>query len=511
MGSCVLMFLEPFNVAVGGFTVQFPNGESHRIYLADPITVQDLGAHKALFHFTAGHKFCMKCLNSYARDSGLVDDDSGDGIIQCDLDRHTQMDLASDDDIFYAIDRLRERRPLDAPDEWSRRQTALGFTFHASNFLYLAQIRAFMKPVGSFMHDWMHVLLVQGCVNVALFDILESFRSVGETYAVMHAYMQQFTWPLRSKAAKPDVFSKKRSDNYRKALRPNARRQVKMQASEALQIMPVVLLRVMLVILPSGACADACAVFLALMALLELLQAIPFGKVTHAALLEAAEKFLAEYKRVYGVVNMSHKFHACLHLADEMRECAGILLSCWVHERKHKLVKEFAGFHRMLRKYCAATLSESVCKQLAYLRRPRAFGCALGLVSSARCPPKLREYLLDMLRLDANTEVVYGSVARHLKWGTSSRKDVVLVAGAALNSTVPFAGEVLAHFELNGVPVTLLDLWHAKEYRGASGYAVWNRIRNLQFVETEFVLEPLIYKLSESGHEVMTFITSRFR
>ena len=57
MGSCVLMFLEPFNVAVGGFTVQFPNGESHRIYLADPITVQDLGAHKALFHFTAGHNF----------------------------------------------------------------------------------------------------------------------------------------------------------------------------------------------------------------------------------------------------------------------------------------------------------------------------------------------------------------------------------------------------------------------------------------------------------------------
>ena len=116
-----------------------------------------------------------------------------------------------------------------------------------------------------------------------------------------------------------------------------------------------------------------------------------------------------------------------------------------------------------------------------------------------------------MLQLAADTELVYGSVARHSKFGTSSRKDIVLVAGAALNSAVPFAGEVLAHFELEGVPVTLLDMWHAKEYRGASGYAVWNRIRNPQFVETEFVLEPLIYKLSESGHEVMTFITSRFR
>ena len=110
-----------------------------------------------------------------------------------------------------------------------------------------------------------------------------------------------------------------------------------MQASEGLQILPVMALFVMLVIKPSGRVAGACAVFLAMHGLLELLIAIPHGYVTEAMLLGAVEDFLKVFRDVYGTQWMHNKFHSLLHLPEELFRC-GVLLTCWVHERKHKVV-----------------------------------------------------------------------------------------------------------------------------------------------------------------------------
>lgn len=516
MGACIKLFLDPFNVAVGGFTLTFPSGTTERIFLNRPICIQDLGAHQSLYHFTGsgGHKFCLKCLNTYARKSNLVDED-GDDLIRCDCITRAELDRAEDADVLTAVDRLAEKKLVDPPEVFQRRQTALGYTYHPFHFLYDAMIRAFFQPISGFMHDWMHCMLVQGVVNTTLFLIMEDFRAIGQTYAVFEEYLGKFKWPLLF-SGKPDVLCKKRVDAFRKAKKANERRQVKMQASEGLQILPVMALFVMLVIKPSGRAAGACAVFLAMHGLLELLIAIPHGYVTEAMLLGAVEDFLKVFRDVYGTQWMHNKFHSLLHLPEELFRC-GVLLTCWVHERKHKVVKEFAEFIRNTRAYERGVVSEAVCKQLAAMRQPSAFRRGSGLVRPSPCPRRVHAYLVELMGCPdvAGYDVFHGAVMKHSQCTASKRKDVVLMSGRVVDRPHGefVAGEVLHHLEVHGrpqqVPLSIVSVWEVLELNAAKGYAVWKLSFSPRLVDAELILEALVYRAGED--EVLTLIPARFR
>jgi hypothetical protein len=502
------------HVANGGFTVTFPDDTTERVFLGRPISVQDLAAHQAMYHFTGsgGHKFCFKCLNNYSSKSALVDED-GDDLIRCDIITRSGLDRATDADVLTAIDRLAAMYPIDPPGVFKRRQTALGYTYHPCHFLYCAMTRAFYSPVSGFMHDWMHCMVVQGVVNTALFVIMEDFRAVGETYDVFHDYMALYTWP-KLFGGKPEVFSKKRVEAFRRAKKANERRQVKMQASEALTIMPVMAFRVVRVIAPTGSCPLACSVFIAMHALMELLLAVPHGFVTEAMLLESVEHFLQTFRSVYGPELMHPKFHALLHLPEELGRC-GFLLTCWVHERKHKVAKEFATFMRNTQAFERGVVSEAVCKQLANLRQPWAFKRTAGLVSPSLCSTRLADYAREVFDVSVHTEVFHGAVMRHSSCSMSKRKDVVLISGTAVNRPHRqfAAGEVLHHLEVfrrpDQVPCSVVSLWELVEFNSDEGYAVWNVEYRPTIIEAELVLESLIYRAAEG--EALTLIPSRFR
>jgi hypothetical protein len=75
---------------------------------------------------------------------------------------------------------------------------------------------------------------------------------------------------------------------------------------------------------------------------LEMLMGIPRGIVTPADLRRAIASHLEQYKQVYGEVAFIPKCHYTLHLPD-MFQRHGFLVSCWVHERKHKEIKRYGN------------------------------------------------------------------------------------------------------------------------------------------------------------------------
>ena len=177
---------------------------------------------------------------------------------------------------------------------------------------------------------------------------------------------------------------------------------------------------------------------------------------------------------------MHNKFHAMLHLPEELRRC-DILLTCWVHERKHKLVTEFATFVRNTRVYERSVVSETVCKQLASMRAPRTFSRVAGLVKPTPCPKRVREYVAEQLELLDDAEVFHCAVMRHSPCTLSKRKDVVLISGLAFDRphTQVFAGEVLHHLEVlarpHQEPISIVSVWDAVKFNSNDGYAVWGQ------------------------------------
>jgi hypothetical protein len=213
---------------------------------------------------------------------------------------------------------------------------------------------------------------------------------------------------------------------------------------------------------------------------------------------------------------MHNKFHSLLHLPEELFRC-GVLLSCWVHERKHEMVKEFAEFMRNTQVYERGVVSKAVCKQLHVMRHPSAFREGAGLVKPTPSPRRVHEYLVELMECPdaAGYDIFHGAVMKHSSSTASTRKDVVLLSGLAVDKPRGelVAGEVLHHLEVHGRPqhvaLSMVPVWEVVEFNAAKGYAVWKQSFSPRLVDAEFILEALTYRAAEG--EILTLTTSRFR
>ena len=89
---------------------------------------------------------------------------------------------------------------------------------------------------------------------------------------------------------------------------------------------------------PLNVCSKQCLCMLALVDLIEMLQLVPLDLITPGTLQQACEKFIglcleAGYKEY-----MHTKFHWVLHFPQHLAKHK-ILPSCFVQERKHKMIK----------------------------------------------------------------------------------------------------------------------------------------------------------------------------
>lgn len=510
LGECLKLFLEPINCAIVGFTVQFPNGETIRIFIDLRALIQDLAAHQHTWHCvgSSGHKFCNCCLNISAKPSKqteLSDDGVEVNMLVSDVIKASDLHLAKDEDVFEAVDLLKTyHAELDSGAmknaQFKKHQTALGYSYHRRNLLYDTCLRRYFKPARVFMHDWMHVLAVSGVINSILYYCFETFSKAKFGYEKIHEYLQKFNWPDRVGSSHgKDVFCPDRVKSSRKA------KKIKMMASEALGILPVIALYVVQMILPSGLCDGACQVIITAAKMMDLLRDIPLGTVTSADLAAAVSAFLEAFVSEFGYDRLQPKFHALLHLPIELFTF-GFLLSCWVHERKHRMVKRYAQNILNTLLYEASVLGECTCQHLNALWDSANFNFAPGLIDGRDCSPTLIRQLNQLFEFDTVGLVCKTArVARYSPFGKCSFKDVVFF-GTDVGVGV---GEILLHLTVGDMLVTVISVWEPVEFNKSNGYALWNVRYNPQLVNTTQIIDEAIHNSADG--QCVTILPRRLR
>ena len=323
------------DISLSGVLLRSPSGYPRRIFAKLGMFVQDGAAHKSVWHCKgdAGTKPCMLCLNLYTEKSELVGDDE-EHLLTCTLVHEAELHFASDADVRGSVHRLAARRLTDNAWTFELRQQAAGFRYEQHSMLLDQSLDELVHPVSQFVHDWMHAIMVHGVMNTTVYLFLEAFIADGtkDVHKMLHGYLALWSWPSRISGSMSlkDIVSPKRASSSRKA------KLFKCTASDGLSLLPVIAHFAQAVLMPSGKCSMACRAVVALAEVVDLLQTVPLD-IVKPEQLKVVIKLCLELCIAAGWRSSFHpKFHWMVHQH-------GCLPTCWVHERKHRMVKRYAS------------------------------------------------------------------------------------------------------------------------------------------------------------------------
>lgn len=303
-------------------------------------------------------------------------------------------------------------------------------------------------------------------------------------YADIASEVQQWRWPLRlqvhTSSATQHVFDPKREISNRKA------KEFKAQASEALSIAPILAYFVLTVVLPRGLCIDACNAFLKLCLILELLQVVPRGIVTPDRLHHAIKDHLDAFVRAHGQSSWTPKFHYSIHF-PKMLGTFGNLISCFVHERKHRLVKRYSGsVQNTAVAYEHGVLAEITGQHLEDMADPDFSSSRIGLINPRRPSRRLQEQLEYEF---PGADLAAARAARFSCFGVCCVGDVVLFprhGGVA-------AGYVVFHASVDGESISCVQLFDLLG-PSAGGFASrWQPTDSNLLIETSEIMDTPLW------------------
>ena len=139
-------------------------------------------------------------------------------------------------------------------------------------------------------------------------------------------------------------------------------------------------------------------------------------------------------------------------------------------------------------------LQDVLCHQLMELSQPVGFN-VIGLMGARKASKAVAQRILQCLELPRHIEVKVSLNSRHSNISFSSATDFVLFKDTAGEMQ---AGFVDIHFELQGIPCSILSLFECQS-RNANGYAVFRPAGAHEFIEVERILDPVVYSPLPDG------------
>ena len=415
--------VDPVNA---GVLLQPPQGHGAplRLYYKFDILVQDGAAQKYCLSTKgdSGSKFCVKCSNVHSIASVITmeDEDAEAGV--CLYDKKQDLVLASDSEVFASWDRLRDRQATESAADFALWQQACGMTFAEEALLSSVVLRSSWQPVTAYMHDYMHGMLQNGCLNIAGFLFMDAMHKMGlQSWNSFETYLGFWTLPSNGRKACPDLaglFNKKRVEGHKKA------QKLKMQASELLCVYPILAHYASTI----GAKAEnqlPVQAFLAVTLFMDMLLSIQHECVEAASLDTTAELILKLFKQNGWQAYLVKKFHWLFHYADSMLQ-HGFLIGTWAMERKHKQLTRIGSPIQNMQAYERSVLEEVVSAQMHQLRQPGIFDFSCRLMVRGKATGAMRQLLARHLGSLASTEL-YGSRTLMLHAGGSASSDDVVL------------------------------------------------------------------------------------
>ena len=238
----------------------------------------------------------------------------------------------TDESLRMAVQKVHDHHNvLGDCDEFKEKETELGWNYCRRAIVLNMRIR--MNVASITMFDWAHVFLCDGLLVDEVGLCMSAFRTSRDpntTYEEMGQYSEGWVFPGKRKIA--HLFTKEKATaNYRK-------KGFTCTGSEILTLIPVLMRYFKHVVLPRGRLVNHVNSIVACLEVVVLLLACRACCVSPDQLTAAIYEHLRLFREVYGEDEMRPKHHFALHLPSMLKRF-GFLLTTFVNERKHRLIK----------------------------------------------------------------------------------------------------------------------------------------------------------------------------
>ena len=316
------------NILTGGFTFHLPNGSARMIFAQFHALIADEPALKQTWNVKghAGLKPCLLCINCTLERWGLQ---GLRGLVGHSSHVFSQFKAHTNESIWQVSDRLMEVA-LREPEKLQDTEKRLGMNYCNLDLLQHHGLRKYVKPLVT-VFDFLHVYLVNGLAQYEIFLFLElAWETLPWTF--IHAEFQSWVWPRAWGTTSKDVFNKRREEH--------CKNEFKAGASETLGAYPILRFLILAHCCSNAEWAKAIASILALFDILDAYYACQQGEVP-TNLMALISNHLRLFKEAYPLSSVRPKHHYAMHI-PEMVDRLSVLLSCFVHERKHRVFTDFA-------------------------------------------------------------------------------------------------------------------------------------------------------------------------
>lgn len=187
---------------------------------------------------------------------------------------------------------------------------------------------------------------------------------------------------------------------------------------------------------------------------------------------------------------MTPKFHWLVHFPEHLRN-HGFLVSCFVHERFHKIAKRYGTDIQNTSHYERSLLKQVICHVLFELRQDNVVDVCVDLIKPYSATKAAISFLSKTLRLELSKENCQMSRVARVGFGTAAKGDVVLLA--AEDGGIE-AAEVWFHAKYNGNCVSLVSIWTFVAYDKANELVTWTKTENPELVDTSLIQRAVVYR-----------------
>ena len=337
-------------------------------------------------------------------------------------------------------------------------EKSFGVVFVPDGLLADLELRA-VAPPSTYVRDPMHVMLSGGTADVEIYAFLRSVAVAvpGFSWKTVRDFVAAaWHFPGRISNVKlSDVFSDSRETASKSA------EIFKAGASEVLSVYPLLRYFAEVVVARIATCDRAVASFLACCTVLDLASMLKVGGHPDPNLVfdfkNACVRFHEAHVRAYGDTFVKPKHHYLLHCSTQYEE-DGRWLDCFVHERKHQVIKTQASDIKNTQIFERSVLMPACNSMLHLMEGMRSS----GLIGSSARVPELETTFAGP---------VFVASRMTFAWMQFSKGDLLLASRSAVTvlGCISFNGG----FGLLVEPLCLLD-------EPSSTTSVWHRSGDMQ-------------------------------
>ena len=423
----------------------------------------------------AGTKPCVCCQNCIGgASSRLTENDPSLVPFTCvDQDKFVPH---TDDTIAAVLRRLSE---LSAAGDrrLPKVEQMLGFTHEAMSFV--ADISLRVRLISWLIWDWMHIYFIAGVYTLEVDALMRVLQPHGYGWHPLAEYCDAWEWPKGYTSCK--------------SLARQAQSVSKMGASEQLSLCPVLYLYLSEVVAAHANPLVLAAVKSGILLCESIMTLQRVGKreaPTSRDVDVAVRQHMVAQQSAYGVSLWLPKCHYALHLG-EMYARHGVLLSTFVHERKHKEAKRFTEHRKNTSGFEMGAMQHITCQHLYDLQKSLIHPELERPVPAAQ---QLAVYVAGVFGVSAAD--VMSSVVARVHGRAVVKNDVVGFAGGV--------GEVWAHVMVDGRVLSIISPWTLVERKGRTHHM--RVVDSAMFVHTEAILESYLHSVAKEGDISRVFV-----